>query len=285
MNEHAEKTTIPCPSVLNLSTWHDGEKDPAITDHLESCQKCRRITEDYARIDAAIQAAMPRHREELAEKILARCRRSQPARLILFHLARAAAILMIVLGLVGMFLQRYQSETAPQIAAPAAISERISIADLDNWQGNYLVLIKVGDQLRPLHGPRLAEPRPRQFRPQVRDQLVGIEDARRQTLPATAILPRTVQHVWVVDNLEESQRKLLELLPEGTRCAISGNTEEETLMFTLWLEEEQAQTLVDRMAGELDWALVSSDLPQPGQGNRMIWRGGEIQYTCSLIAR
>ncbi len=272
-----------CPTAEQISHWHDGEGEQNLHEHLAQCPKCRALADHYARIDRAICARLSAHDQELADRIVRGCRCRPRTQDLFFNLLRAAAVLMIILGLAGMFLQREPS-APPTLTteSPATLHQ----GGLDGLEGDYLVLIKIGDQLRPLHGPRLAEPRPRTVYPvEARERLVGIEQARRQAMPSPVVLPRDVRHVWVVGDLAESRQKLLNLLPEGTRCSMPRATEGQAMEFTFWLGEEQVQTLVDRMADELGWALVSSELPQPGQGTRLISRGGEIQYTCNLIVR
>ncbi len=275
-----------CPSIYELNAWHDGEMIDGLTDHVSACPKCQKIVADYDRLETALRQGIPTHDELLIDRIILHCQPRTPARAFIFHLTRVAAILMIVVGLYGMFAQwsGQRPATAGQDLDSLNTFRGINLNDMP---GQFVVLLKNNGQVQPAYGPWL-------FRSQDDlspgivpvNQLVALSDPRPRSMsPLPVSLPQKVRHVWVVEDLRASRETLIENLPQGARCALRHAEDEQSVELTIWLSDDRLQELVDVLANDMDWALVSSELPQPGQKNRLLSQGREIEYKCSLILR
>ncbi len=293
MNDNTHLANGCCPSAERLSAWHDGDQDQDVKEHLEHCQRCQRIISDYERIDRAVQAANAVAPPDLSRKIVRRCRRRIILGDFIFYLSRAAAVLLIAVGLFGMYSQwRAAEEVAEAEPEPetTATEDVEDILELTNLSGGTVVLLKRGNRLKPLPGPWAFDSPPHNFRHGGRgDILVGLGDGSAEGSDTPSgmypMLPSSVRHVWVVDDPSKSKQKILEALPDGVRCAIHVDEGEDSVEFTMWLEEENLLALVEKMSESFGWALVSSELPQPGGGDYFLSGGRQLQYHCTLVSR
>lgn len=48
-----------CPDFEQLSAWYDGVKDPEVESHLNECDKCRAVVEDFGAIKTATKISVP----------------------------------------------------------------------------------------------------------------------------------------------------------------------------------------------------------------------------------
>ncbi len=288
MEEKKRAGKAQCPAREQLSSWYDGEQAEGVEMHLANCPECRRVISGYERIDRAIKSANAVAPPGLRERIVGRCRRKIRREGIIFYVARAAAVVLIVVGLAGMVWQRIEPETAD---SDDEVKEVVEIGGhrivADEVLGETLVLLKRGNTLEPLHGPWMVGPS-RLPRPGVDrgDRLVSMGDGSAQVEKQSFIevLPREVEHVWVVEDLEKSKEKLIDLIPDGSRCVLHTSEGEDSIKFTIWLADEELLELVNRMSDQLGWALVASESPQPGQNYFLVPQGRKLQYHCSLVS-
>lgn len=303
-----------CPESVELSSWHDGEADLDLSAHVGRCSRCRETVDAYTRIDGVLQAPPP-PRDDLKTRILALCEcESSSAPVFRFvPLLRVAAALVVMLAIGYAVLVDIQTDSrtdlalgieAPDVAEEAAPttddarSEGVTEVTLSSPRGGpedtYTVMIKRGNELRALYGPRQAmNGQPLFFDPDIpRSRLVSVagsmttDEIAGASLGGPSILPRRVRHVWVVDDLDQGRREFLDILPDGALFSVCAGDEEggtTSLCISVELGEEQLQELVNELSAG-GWALVSSALPQPKENNRLLLTGETVSYMCELVA-
>lgn len=285
MTEQNSNSMNKCPTQEELNLWYDGEGAPGeeFEKHINQCEHCKQCLASYHRIDNGVRKVLSNSDELLADRIIRKCEKTRTGDFF-FHILRAAAILLIVLGVVGLFFTpKNQQSTETAGDSPVFLSP----ADIDFAKPEFFVLIKKNNQFEPLYGPWNREQgipsnlRLRQT--ETADQLVNFGGGQKENSPLASVLPRNIRHVWVVNDLEESREKLLEILPEGSRCSLQSNGEDNSIDFRISLVDKNLQEIVNRMAQDFGWALVSSDPPQPREADSgLISQGRVIQYHCTF---
>ena len=98
-----------------------------------------------------------------------------------------------------------------------------------------------------------------------------------------AVLPQSVRHVWVVDDLEAARKIFLETIPRDS-VQLCEKSSAKSLCFRVVLTDSQVQQLVDKL-GDTGWALVSPSLPQPGEVDRLRTVDKEVMYIAEVVAK
>jgi hypothetical protein len=307
-----------CPDPIELSSWHDGEGELDLEGHVKECSKCRETVECYSKIDRALKNA-PEPDAMLKAKILSACaceKASEPLFSFVPFLRVAAALVIVVAVGYTILIDMDNNAGGKGVAAKSdgnvfisADGKNLEIAEAEKIEGDilrrslgdqdeYTVLVKRGNEIRALYGPRqmpFSSLQPLSRNDVGDSRLVSAAMAPMASNPAIgdthgtpAILPRRVRHVWVVDSLEEGKNEFLEQLPDGALCSICDSdpgkeAAPSTVCFSVELGEEQLQSLVDQLSAS-GWALVSSALPQPGEPGRLLLTGESVSYIVELVA-
>jgi hypothetical protein len=307
-----------CPDTIELSSWHDGEGELDLEGHVKECSKCRETVEFYTKIDRALKNAPPPD-AMLKTKILSACaceKASEPLFSFVPLLRVAAALVIIVAVGYSILIDMGNNPGREGVVAKSdggiSISvdgENLERAEAEQLEGDilrpslgdqneYTVLVKRGNEIRALYGPRqmpFSSLQPLSRNDIGDSRLVSAAMAPMASNPVygdnhgtPSILPRQVRHVWVVDSLEKGKNEFLEQLPDGALCSICDpdmgkEAAPSSVCFSVELGEEQLQGLVDQLSAS-GWALVSSALPQPGEPSRLLLTGESVSYIVELVA-
>lgn len=285
MNGQGQQHGCECPSIELLSAWHDGEGSDEIARHVERCAACRKAVEFYAGIDAAVSAAC-QPSPDLAVRISRACRNLQREPL---QFAWGARLLRAAAGIA-------------LIAAAAAVIAMI--ATRDGTSGRPAQLTTLPEQTPSDDAPQTADTARRTapvYRTVYYNRLdgpaplarVGAETSdfpdsiAQRLMPqpqrSITILQNSVNHVWVVDDLDVARQQVLDLLPAGA-SAMCVTPQARALRLHITLTDQQLQALVNRLEAR-GWALVTPNLPQPGQIDRLQLTGDQVVYVADIVMR
>ena len=215
-----------CPPISELSAYHDEEStSEAVRNHLKVCSSCREDLRLFDRCDDTVRL-MSTPRDGLVQDVQARCRQlasepppplSFPVQVPLYKLVAALAVLLTVAALFYFGRSPENEEVA------ARNSDRInnSLSFNDQLFGSrpdsersILNVAPVGKSPGLSPAVRLAHTNAadlqRQLNRSLPRRVVGVG------MPTVA-LPRTIKHVWVVDDLDECARMFSDILPADAR--------------------------------------------------------------------
>ncbi|MCF7855284.1 MAG: hypothetical protein K9N51_10845, partial [Candidatus Pacebacteria bacterium] len=68
----SKSQTPECPSISDLSAWHDGEDCPAVDKHIQECRRCKHIVDFFGRVDQTLADSM-QPPSGLNQRIVERC--------------------------------------------------------------------------------------------------------------------------------------------------------------------------------------------------------------------
>ncbi len=274
-----------CPPKEELSAWHDGEGDDAVGSHVSACSACRVTTEFYGQVDRIVRVSL-QPSSGLTERIAAACEALPPEPLRLqwpLVFLRAAAIIVIVttLSAVFMVLQPVRNQSilaggpnsGAKVLTPAVV-EDVDLPPVRRALPSVFATVRP-DGLSPFLRVAAGDPQ------RLRDRTVLSRlsaGGNTQT-----VLPNSVKHVWVVDDLQKGRQQLLSALPDGVSY-LCASKENRAMRFRISLSDANLQALVDRLE-QRGFALVSPEPPQPGQVDRLSITGKEIVYVADLVMR
>ena len=260
-----------CPERESISCAIDGEAPADVVEHITDCASCTTIADGYRTVDGLTSKVLnpPEH---LAARVKGACRTVTPVArepivggFLFFRSspARYAAALAITCTLVGLLAVAVSRLNRPNEIATGA-------------GGN-----PGGDSYREYPTPAPSE-----------QPLRKVDAGAGRSAPSGMIpvnrtgegfdsLPRQVEHVWTVADVEASKDLIVEkLLPEGT--AFAAREENGNLVLSVSLRDRDVQGLVDAMQLH-GMELVSPSLPQPGAQERIRFLGVNVSYEGVLV--
>ena len=299
-----------CPDLEELSAWFDhAEAAPQVAAHVAKCEACRREAEQFRRLDAAVRAAI-RPAPGLAARIQDTCRReageARPVRNLflpfqihvpVWRLAAAAGITALI-GLMAWEFHHVsrgpvpgtpglaQTAVTPPATAAGAVLDAVSIAagadertaaNADPGLG--APAMNPAEAVDPPAEPDLAAA----WNNTVTGtdlRTVSTHDAPAGGALAPKVLEGNVRHVWVVSDLQAATRLLRASLPKGARLV--EKPAGDRILFQTYLKDGELQQLVDSLAGA-GCALVSPDLPQPDEAQRIHIRNKSLSYQAEMV--
>lgn len=288
----ADQNQKSCPSLEELSAWHDGAGEPGLRAHVEACAACQQLLVTFRRVDAAMRvAAQPS--PDLAERIKARCRalpQREPLFLVLWNQpllrwAAACAVVAVVLLLVHQKMTTATvaapmagAETAPTpAAAPALVANSTpppvpAVPPAQDEGAGTTAARSAGTAVagsNPIRASKIvraaADPAP-----------AGNADMRQALL-----VPARVRHVWVVKDLESAKKQVMASLPADASLTVT-TAEDGTVSIQALVTDRVLQSLVDKLAGA-GMSLVSPTAPQPDRGKDLVVTGRMVRYDVDLV--
>jgi hypothetical protein len=273
-----------CPDQEELSAWLDGQNGQGVEQHISECLDCREKVEFYQRIDTALQSRT-QPADDLVWRIEKTCAElvAAPApRLWIVQwaprLLRIAAIFAFICA-VALMTKLMNSGAEDQSQAVAINSnQQVPKTAPQTVIENEEVTFGVANNGRPdLYSERdlrLVTPE---------DQLQRALREAVQEQPQLAVLPESVHHVWVVENLADSRRLLEQHLP-AEAAWLCATKKDRAMCFRISLSDQLLQGLVDQLQAA-GWALVTPGLPQPGETERLLVTGKKIVYVADVVLR
>jgi len=258
-----------CPDTMELNALHDGlEVSPGVAEHATSCDACIAVLAAYRRADAALRRCLTppadlKDRIRVAVEELS-VRPSVAPRWYMTPVFRLAAAFVVTVGALGVLVAVLGR--GPQHDTGTAVAETTTTQDGPNLAG------------APSTNEALINSA------QGATKLVGATSGNDASLaasmlPAKAVIPAHVRHVWSVDDVDEGMRHLKQRLPEGAYLA---GVENGNPFIQVTLPDEQVQRLVDDLA-DRKWRLVNNDTPQPQQPAAFTHH--DVRYRLVLAGR
>ena len=277
--------TIPCPSPEDLQDYCDLQPplraSHPLASHIASCGECQKRLRAYALLDKTLGQMMTPP-EGLSGRILAAVHTpelpQQSARpsawwqWLAWGGIAAAACLAITMGVLSH--RNIPTDNKMQVAAtprkPASSPAETVAQSAPAVSANSIVLdrqnTKRGNDLEIQTSPTQAVTRVATQGDSTGGRRVPMVDVQ-QTLPAR------VHHVWVVPDLEH------EVAEFGKRLGVK--VEAAPGPVTVRISDQDLQNLVDGLR-ERHWALLSPNLPQPGQAKALRLTGRTVDYTLDI---
>ncbi|MFO7820482.1 MAG: hypothetical protein R6V56_00255 [Lentisphaeria bacterium] len=282
MSKASEMANSQCPTDVDLSAWHDGEGENELSAHIADCETCRKKVEFYAAVSTTLRLTSE-PAPDLAERIHQRCLNEQPPATIFpffnhkpyFKVAAALAVIALVAGGVNYLAPEKQAGTKKENQTPAV--RETATGQLQYGQESVdLTAGAVNENRTPL-------PRDNSFIRLVSSRRGNItpDSAGIGSASPPVILPQSVRHVWVVDNLETARAQFLANLPRAA-AKVCASTSDKALCLRVVIPDNKLQELVDTLVN-LQWALVSPALPQPGEVERLRTVQREITYVAEIV--
>ena len=281
-----------CPSLEELSAWHDGMGAAGLTSHVEACSACQQVLASFRRIDAAtrrVAQASP----DLAERIKERCRvlpKREPLFLVLWNqplLRWAAAGIVATAALLLAYQRMDAGRTSPAVAAneaaPTSVAASVMVAENApppvpavppaqdeggrTRAGDDGALVVAGSE--PVRASQITRA--------AADPSASGADGMRQAL----LVPSRVRHVWVVKDLEAAKKQVLASLPADASLSVA-TAEDGTVSIQALLADRALQSLVDTLDGA-GMSLVSPTARQPGRAKDLVVTGRMVRYDLDLV--
>jgi len=269
-----------------------------VAEHIKVCAVCRQKVVSYQRLDQAIGAVVEPP-AGLAERITAACHDVNARETIRpfpwwrsgWGKAGIAAALLAFAGLTAVNV----STTSPNGGLVAAVpqesvgqAEQSTVVATTAAEASAAVdVAQLIDDGNDVAGVLYERGKP--------SGSVNSRDLRSVSIAKTAqvtqanslkyLLPDTVRHVWTVDDLLLSRRRLAEASTAmQAPVAWSKDGEQGRLKAVLRLTDSELQQLVDKL-GDGQWALVSPFLPQPNAPELVQLTGKRLLYEIILVQR
>jgi len=295
-----------CPSVEQLSQFLDltvadlsQPQWDLVASHLKECAACRNKVAAYQRLDQALKVAVVPP-AGLADRIIAACQDANAHETIQpfpwwrsgWGKAGIAAAVLAFAGLTvvnvstsgsgGSFVASAPQDSATPVMFPAAAGPLLAEAATavaapplaEDGASATGALYERGKLSGSVNSQDL--------------RTVSRLAQKAQAAPAAAVkylLPDTVRHVWTVDDLARSRKRLADASTAmQAPVAWSNDDERGRLKAVLLLTDGELQQLVDRL-GDGHWALVSPYLPQPNAPDLVHVTGKRLQYEIILVQR
>ena len=269
INMNTDNRKIECPSDDMLSAWYDQElADNQVVLHLESCPQCQERIDSFQAIDIAIEEGRNQEQERynrIISSCMARCQPIKKEVRPLITWLKVAAVVPIILC--GVFISVYMYNRgatyglAPEhiVNKPQENSE--SIAD-NSSSISFISSNKTLPPYPPVSPP--SHPKPKTI------QAIKIE--------------KTVEHIWVCDNLLQSLKDLFNLYGKSIQSPENSIENDSKTRYTVRLEltDKELQNLVDCFHQQ-GYQLISPSFPQPNEGDVILFSGKQVHYTVILL--
>jgi len=293
-------SAIPCPSPEELQEYCDLSPQKQATHpmaaHVANCGECQKRLRAYAMVDKALSHMMTPP-EGLSGRILASVHTPElPQQLsawpsiwwrrIFWGGMAAAACLAMTLGL---WYQRNTPSTNTQVASNATKTSTEAPSPVVNQPSPASDRPEMlAAQTEPMPPPnslvlerqtaRRGNDLDSQAAPMQSVTRVGTQSGSSEArqVPLVDIqqpLPARVHHVWVVPDLGQAGAELGKLV--GKKMEAASGT------ITMRIPDQDLQKLVDTLRSR-HWALLSPNLPQPGQAEALRLTGHPVEYTMDI---
>ena len=284
MKKDPEMAGKNCPPVSDLSEWFDGEGCEQISRHVEKCRHCKATVDFYKSINQTLRStsAPP---QDLAQRIFAQCREeSSPPSVFPFFKHRpffkvAAILAMIAVVATGINF----------------LGDRDEVTENDKPRRENVDTVTAGDAAAiPTLGETPGSERYRSMATNNPARFVRLVSGKRHAPFASRValqlnesvprlLPQSVRHVWVVDDLKQARSQFGESLPEGA-ASVCEKVRDQSICIRTVLADHEVQQLVDRL-NKNNWALISPTLPQPGEVNRLRMIDRQVTYVADIVEK
>lgn len=293
-----------CPSALELSAWHDGEKSERLDSHVPVCARCSGAVRSYSAIDLALHQAVAAP-AGLADRIKATCRAdlekppmiSWPMGVGRIGVA-AAGVLFIGISSIVFFQNRAGETASPAVAQlptpviQVATTTRIPVPAVE------AVAASAGKRNTTVLAPAPV--------PVIEFQPLRLSPIERAPFPSTllnvsfagdafgpgAMTPSmsimkeaasdTVRHVWVVDDADGAVETLRKSLPNQVALNPLTTRGAARVAYRVLLRDSDVQVLVDKLSAA-GFSLVSPALPQPGAVRKLLLQEKPVLYEVEFV--
>lgn len=290
-----------CPQPSDLSAWLDDEKHDLEEEHLNVCSECAYRLSCYRGIDEAFQTASAPP-DGLTENVKSVCHASGGIlHMPLAHvitpsfLKSCAAVLVVVFSAVSAFqLYQYQANLEANGRSDAYLNQAVAeilagernttrfgntyygidtssayFGMVDDYSGNGSSPARSAEWLEN-HSIRVAG----------HGKSLPVKPVSNR-LSDDRLFPRTVHHVWVVDDLEKSAGMFENSLPPDCEDMVSV-PEENSLRYKVLLSDGQLRELI-RELNSKGWTLLSPADFNSEKVNDLADFGREVLYAIDIV--
>ncbi|MFW6414226.1 MAG: hypothetical protein ACOCZS_02885 [Verrucomicrobiota bacterium] len=302
LSNNKTSTFSDCPSSLDLSAWLDGESTELDEQHLTNCRDCSEKIKCYRSVDEVLQT-MSAPPTGLTEDVKAACRASNGILYMpLAHvitpqfLKSCAAVLVVVFSAVFAF-QVYQYQD--RFEANKGGDEHLNRAVADILAGKrkmitsgntYYGIDSSSSYFGMADGYRWDTPSSKRSSEWLDSHSIRIagngDSIPMNTFSSNLVnnnpLPRTVHHVWVVNDLHGASRMFEDMLPSNHKDIVSA-IEDKALRYKVLLNDKQLRELVRELDNQ-GWNLVSPATFDEREMNDLANFGREVLYAVDILA-
>lgn len=286
MKKDPEMAETNCPPVSELSEWFDGEgsEQEQIRWHVEKCRHCKATVDFYESVNQTLQNTCAPD-EDLAQRIFAKCQEeSSPSSVFPFFKHRpffkvAAILVMIAVVATGINFLGDRDQVTENDELARGSFDTVTAGDAAAIPG-------LGETPRSERYRSISSDNPARFVRLVsgkRNAPFKFRVALQLNESVPRLLPQSVRHVWVVDDLKQARAQFGVSLPEGT-ASVCEKVSDHALCIRTVLADHEVQQLVDRL-NKKNWSLISPTLPQPGEVDRLRMIDRQVTYVADIVQK